>query len=111
VLVICNSIKDVKSIYVSLSKKYDKNLIVCYTRNDNEEDKIVEKQILKGEIILATNLAGRGTDFKLGPEIEQLGGMFVCIGFLPLNVRVEEQAFGRTAREGKRGTAQLIINF
>jgi hypothetical protein len=61
------------------------------------------------EIIIATNIAGRGTSFKTSVDLEAKGGLHVFVTFLPVNQRVEDQAFGRTARQGKSGTAQLII--
>lgn len=73
----------------------------------NQEREI--EKINPGEIIIATNLAGRGTDIKTD-DIEKNGGMHVIVTFMPANQRVEEQAFGRTARQGKRGTGQMILN-
>ena len=40
--------------------------------------------------MVATNLAGRGTDIKTTEEVEKNGGMHVIISFLPLNTRVQE---------------------
>ncbi|CAF4740961.1 unnamed protein product, partial [Rotaria sp. Silwood2] len=76
--------------------------------NNMDQEKSIER-IKRGEIIIATNLAGRGTDIKTD-EIEKYGGLHIIITFMPRNRRVEEQAFGRTARQGKRGTGQRILN-
>jgi superfamily II DNA/RNA helicase len=73
-----------------------------------EQEKNVEN-ILSGEVIIATNLAGRGTDIQT-TEIEEFGGLHVILTFMPSNQRVEDQAFGRTARQGKRGTGMMILN-
>jgi hypothetical protein len=43
--------------------------------------------------------------------VEKTGGLHACMTYLPKNYRVEMQAAGRTARMGKKGTAQLIIFF
>ncbi|CAF1334065.1 unnamed protein product [Rotaria sordida] len=72
------------------------------------QEKHIEK-IYPREIIVATNLAARGNDIKTD-HIEKYGGLHVIVTFMPSNKRVEEQAFGRTTRQGKHGTGQRIIN-
>ena len=81
--------------------------IHCYFRNDLTQE--LPKPLLGGHVVFATNLAGRGTDLELAIEVDACGGLHVCTTFLPLNERVEAQNFGRTARQGKKGTAQLLI--
>ena len=81
-----------------------------YTR-DYEEFDIAQgtKALGKGQIIIATNLAGRGTDIKIREELRQANGLHVCLTYLPNNIRIEQQAFGRAARSGDKGSGQLII--
>ncbi|EFA09123.1 uncharacterized protein LOC103314809 [Tribolium castaneum] len=81
--------------------------IRSFAHEENAQE--TEERVKVGDIILATNIAGRGTNFKTEESLEANGGLHVCVGFLPCNVRVEGQAFGRTSRQGNKGTAQLII--
>jgi hypothetical protein len=111
VLIICESINAVDTIESALLKAHNQpSKIKRYSRNDNDESSIVAKTAEEGDIIIATNLAGRGTDIKTSEEVEQNGGLHVCLTFLATNKRVEDQAFGRTSREGHSGTAQLILD-
>jgi preprotein translocase subunit SecA len=63
-----------------------------YDRSDDEnQKKFLEKELKPGRIILATNLAGRGTDFKLTKETEQNGGLHSLFTYFPRNTRVLKQ--------------------
>ncbi|KAJ8342056.1 hypothetical protein SKAU_G00319840 [Synaphobranchus kaupii] len=53
---------------------------------------------------------GRGTNIKVTKEVNENGGLFVILSFLSENERVELQAFGRTARKGNPGSAQIIMS-
>ena len=108
ILVICETIEHANRIGEMLKHKLPSNAVKLYTMNDMNQEKNVEK-ILPGEVIIATNLAGRGTDIQTD-EIEASGGLHVILTFLPSNQRVEDQAFGRTARQGRRGTGLMILN-
>ncbi|CAF1343849.1 unnamed protein product, partial [Didymodactylos carnosus] len=48
-----------------------------------------------GDIIIATNLAGRGTHLDTSDKLEENGGLHVVTTYLPTNIRSEMQAFGR----------------
>uniref|UniRef100_A0A1L8DFD7 Putative preprotein translocase subunit seca n=1 Tax=Nyssomyia neivai TaxID=330878 RepID=A0A1L8DFD7_9DIPT len=106
-LVICETIKDAKAIQKDL--KATGNDIRIRTFFDEDNAKATEEELSPGEVVIATNIAGRGTDFKTTKELEKHGGLHVCVAFLPCNKRVEDQAFGRTARQGNEGTAKLIM--
>ncbi|CAF4860911.1 unnamed protein product, partial [Rotaria sp. Silwood2] len=96
-LIICETIELSKQIAKELRKYHRSSIIKLYIMNNMDQEKSIER-IKRGEIIIATNLAGRGTDIKTD-EIEKYGGLHIIITFMPRNRRVEEQAFGRTARQ------------
>ena len=111
VLIICFTIEESNELYDYLIQKgYEKNKVYKYQRNDEETNKLPKGKFDKGDIIIATNLAGRGTDIKLSEEVQKNGGMHVIVTFLPNNQRVEEQAIGRTARSGAKGSSIIIVN-
>ncbi|CAF3841999.1 unnamed protein product [Rotaria sordida] len=108
ILVICETIEYSAQIAEKIRRDYRSSTIKLYTMNNMNQEKHIEK-IYPREIIVATNLPARGNDIKTD-HIEKYGGLHVIVTFMPSNKRVEEQAFGRTARQGKRGTGQRIIN-
>jgi preprotein translocase subunit SecA len=90
---------------------YDFLKIKLYCRSDRKSDEIIVKpNVESGTVMISTNLGSRGTDYKITEEVKQSGGLFVIVSFMPYNERVEEQALGRTARQGTPGAAQIIVN-
>ncbi|CAF3556836.1 unnamed protein product, partial [Rotaria sp. Silwood2] len=76
---------------------------------DNIEERFRKKAATRADIIIATNKGGRGTDIQVDSSVNKDGGLHVILSYLPDNVGVEEQAFGRTSRTGASGTGQFIL--
>ncbi|AGJ99856.1 MULTISPECIES: DEAD/DEAH box helicase [unclassified Wolbachia] len=113
VLIICETVNDVETLHKAFGGK-DAKHVHTYTRDYEEFDKGFEivqdnKELGQGQIIIATNLAGRGTDIKITEGLKKARGLHVCLTYLPSNIRVEQQAFGQAARSGDQGSGQLII--
>ncbi len=75
-----------------------------------EEARIVAGAGDHGRITVATNMAGRGTDIKLGRGISELGGLHVIATEKHEAARIDRQLFGRCARQGDPGTCQAFIS-
>lgn len=74
-----------------------------------EEAQIVASAGQRGQITVATNMAGRGTDIKLGKGIAELGGLHVLATERHEAGRIDRQLFGRSARQGDPGSAQAFV--
>lgn len=107
-----------KSEYLSelLNKKNLKHEILN-AKNDKREAEIVEKAGLLGNITIATNMAGRGTDIKLGngdPRMEEevisLGGLYVLGTERHESRRIDNQLRGRSGRQGDPGTSRFFVS-
>ncbi len=75
-----------------------------------EEGRIIAQAGGVGRITIATNMAGRGTDIKLGPRVEELGGLHVVVVELNLSRRIDRQLFGRCARQGDPGSVCSFLS-
>lgn len=125
VLIICESINDADYLHLGFvstaNKKRNSSTLPVdhvhvYKRSYEKfsilssSDKIQEdKELDPGHVIISTNLAGRGTDIKISDELNRNGGICVILSYLPNNIRVEQQAFGRAARKGQNGSGILIV--
>jgi len=79
-------------------------------RQDKQEAEIVAQAGQRGRVTVATNMAGRGTDIKLGPGVLELGGLHVIATELHESARIDRQLFGRCGRQGDLGTVEAIVS-
>ncbi|HRN97451.1 MAG TPA: preprotein translocase subunit SecA [Candidatus Saccharibacteria bacterium] len=79
-------------------------------KNNEREAAIVEKAGEKGAITLATNIAGRGTDIKLGKGVKELGGLVVIGSERHESRRIDNQLRGRGGRQGDPGETQFYVS-
>lgn len=79
-------------------------------KNNEREAAIVEKAGEKGAITLATNIAGRGTDIKLGEGVKELGGLVVIGSERHESRRIDNQLRGRGGRQGDPGETQFYVS-
>ena len=75
-----------------------------------EEAQIIAGAGQAGKITVATNMAGRGTDIKLGRGVAELGGLHVIASERNESGRIDRQLFGRCGRQGDPGSTQAIVS-
>ena len=74
------------------------------------EADIVSQAGQPGRVTIATNMAGRGTDIKLEPEVAKNGGLHVIATEMHSSYRIDRQLVGRSARQGDPGTYQFFLS-
>ncbi|MBS3511001.1 preprotein translocase subunit SecA, partial [Staphylococcus aureus] len=96
------------SEYISnLLKKRGIRHDVLNAKNHEREAEIVAGAGQKGAVTIATNMAGRGTDIKLGEGVEELGGLAVIGTERHESRRIDDQLRGRSGRQGDKGDSRL----
>ena len=83
---------------------------VLNARQDQEEAEVIARAGERGRITVATNMAGRGTDIRLAPEVAELGGLHVLATERHDAGRIDRQLFGRCGRQGDPGSFQVIVS-
>ncbi|MEA2013019.1 MAG: preprotein translocase subunit SecA [Verrucomicrobiota bacterium] len=83
---------------------------VLNAKNHQKEAEIVAKAGQRGALTIATNMAGRGTDIKLGPGIEEMGGLHVIGSERHDARRIDRQLSGRCSRQGEAGSSRFYIS-
>jgi len=82
---------------------------VLNAKQHAREAQIVAEAGLPGAITIATNMAGRGTDIKLGPGVKEAGGLAIIGTERHDSRRVDRQLRGRAGRQGDPGTSQFYV--
>lgn len=122
VLIICRNKNDCEDVRDAIVNRGEANVnLYVYsgtsegiTEVNKETGKTVEThvplvRVKPHDIIVATNIAGRGTSLKTTDVLEQCGGLHVVLSYVPSNIRVEVQAWGRTSRKGQNGSGRFVI--
>lgn len=84
---------------------------VLNAKNNAREAEIIAKAGAKGAVTIATNMAGRGTDIKLGEGVKELGGLCVIGTERHESRRIDNQLRGRSGRQGDPGFTQFYLSF
>ena len=83
---------------------------VLNAKQHAREAQVVAEAGLPGAITIATNMAGRGTDIKLGPGVKEAGGLAIIGTERHESRRVDRQLRGRAGRQGDPGTSQFYVS-
>lgn len=83
---------------------------VLNAKNHAKEAEIIEQAGQKGAVTIATNMAGRGTDIKLGEGVKELGGLAVIGTERHESRRIDNQLRGRSGRQGDPGVSQFYLS-
>lgn len=108
----------VGTVAVETSEKISKMLAarkirhnVLNAKNHEKEALIIEKAGVMGAVTIATNMAGRGTDIKLGGGVAELGGLAVLGSERHESRRIDNQLRGRSGRQGDPGYSRFYVSF
>jgi preprotein translocase subunit SecA len=84
---------------------------VLNAKQNDKEAEIIAAAGTKGAITVSTNMAGRGTDIKLGEGVAQLGGLHVVGTSRHQSRRIDRQLRGRSGRQGDPGSSKFYVSF
>ena len=83
---------------------------VLNAKQHSKEAQVVAEAGLAGAVTIATNMAGRGTDIKLGPGVKEAGGLAILGTERHESRRVDRQLRGRAGRQGDPGTSSFFVS-
>ncbi len=119
-LVGTTSVEKNEALSAALTKKFGLEHEVLNAKQHAREAVIVAKAgqqhkgrdgKMRGNITVATNMAGRGTDIKLGPGVAEIGGLHVLGTERHEARRIDNQLRGRCGRQGDKGSSQFFLSF
>ncbi len=107
VLIGTTSLKESEIISSLLNKNHIRHQLLN-ANNEEEENQIVAGAGMMGTVTVATNMAGRGTDIKLGPQVKERGGLYVIGTSRNKSQRIDRQLMGRSGRQGDPGKTKYF---
>jgi preprotein translocase subunit SecA len=83
---------------------------VLNARHEEQEAGMIARAGERGAVTISTNMAGRGTDIKLGPDVAELGGLYVIGTNRHESRRIDHQLRGRAGRQGDPGVSRFFVS-
>lgn len=109
VLIGTRSVSASETISVLLSARGIQHSLLN-AKQDSTEAEVIAAAGQPGQVTVATNMAGRGTDIRLGPGVAQRGGLHVILTEYHDSRRIDRQLFGRSGRQGDPGSCEAIVS-
>ena len=109
ILIGTTSIEQSEILATQLTKEKIKHHVLN-AKTEADEAEIIAQAGQKGQVMIATNMAGRGTDIMLDEEVKALGGLYIIGTERHESGRIDMQLRGRAGRQGDPGTSQFIIS-
>ncbi|MBI2357061.1 SEC-C domain-containing protein [Candidatus Dojkabacteria bacterium] len=110
ILVGTTSVERSEIISEMLSKEGIKHNVLNAKQHE-QEARVVSEAGLKGQVTIATNMAGRGTDISLGEGVRELGGLYIIGSERHESRRIDNQLRGRSGRQGDPGMSRFYVSF
>ena len=109
VLIGTRSVAASEEISVVLNAKGIEHALLNAKQDQSEAD-IIALAGQSGRVTVATNMAGRGTDIRLGTEVAERGGLHVILTECHESRRIDRQLYGRCARQGDPGSCEEVVS-
>lgn len=101
---------DVSELLSAMLKKEKIPHAVLNAKHHEQEAEIIVEAGLAGKVTIATNMAGRGTDIKLGDGVTDLGGLHILATSRHESRRIDNQLRGRSGRQGDPGSSRFYLS-